>query len=95
MEAMKEAIDKKVVDALMAANPSNRALAAGVLHILEKMWSEERLAEYIEAKHNSLCKACPKAKLSKKVVAVIGSLATSLVAAVGALLKSWFGGGAQ
>lgn len=95
MKILKQKAEEEIISRLVSDDPSNRHIAEGVLLIIEKMWSEQRLAEFIDARHMALCKECPKTKLSKKVIAVIGSLATSLVAAVGALLKSWFGGGAQ
>lgn len=93
MKILKEKAESEIVARLVGDDPSNRHIAEGVLLILEKMWSEERLAEFIDARHNALCKECSRARLSKKVIAAFGALGTGLITALGALFKSWFGSG--
>jgi hypothetical protein len=66
--------------------------------VIEKMWSEERLAEYIHQVHDSLCANCPHVKgdeggkMSGKIIALIGSLVTAVVVLTGAVVKLATGG---
>jgi hypothetical protein len=60
--------------------------------IIEKMWSEERLAEYIHQVHDSLCANCPhvkngEGKMSGKLIALISSLVTAVLGLAGAVVK--------
>ena len=93
MDNIKKRIEDDAVDALSKPNPSIKDVRDVLRLVIEKMWSEERLAEYITQVHNSLCAKCPKClpsdggKMSGKLLALIGSLIATVCALAGAVVK--------
>ena len=93
MDNIKKRIEDDAVDALSKPNPSIKDVRDVLRLVIEKMWSEERLAEYITQVHNSLCAKCPKClpseggKLSGKLIALISSLVTAVLGLAGAVVK--------
>lgn len=103
MESIKKRYEGDIIKQLNKREPTNHDLAEILKLIVEKMWSEERLAEYIRKVHDKLCAECPrmknqtlsgdeKAKLSGKVIALIGSLAGAVVMLAGTVAKLAMGG---
>lgn len=97
MENMKRELDREIVRKLNKPNPSMKDLADIMKHVIEHMWSEERLAEYITQVHNALCAQCPKCrensgKMSGKLIALIGALVTAVVTLSGVICKMAMGG---
>ena len=92
MEHLKKKMEDNAIDALSKPNPSIKDVRDVLNLIIEKMWSEERLAEYIHQAHDSLCAKCPHAKgepgkMSGKLIALIGSLVAAVCALTGAVVK--------
>ena len=92
MENVKEQMEASIIQRLNKPNPSNQDIGKGLLLIVEKMWSEERLAEYIHQVHDSLCAQCPHVKgeggkMSGKLIALISSLVTAVLGLAGAVVK--------
>lgn len=88
--------DKEIVYKLTKPNPSMKDLADIMKHVIDHMWSEEKLAQYIHEVHDSLCAECPHmktqsvggdAKMSGKMIALIGSLVTAVVTLAGVVVK--------
>ena len=84
--------DKEIVDKLTKPDPSMKDLADIMKHVIDHMWSEEKLAEYIHKVHDSLCANCPHVKgepgkMSGKLIALIGSLVAAVCALTGAVVK--------
>ena len=100
MDNIKKCIEKDAVDALNRPNPSIKDVRDVLKLVIEKMWTEERLAEHIAQVHNALCAKCPKCasdgggKMSRKLIALIGSLVAAVVALAGAVCKMALGGAA-
>ena len=101
MEHLKQELekesDKKIVHKLNKPNPSNKDLADIMKHVIDHLWSEERLAEYIHQVHDSLCANCPhvnngEGKMSGKLIALIGALVTAVVGLAGAVVTLATGG---
>lgn len=106
METLKKRMESDAIDALSKPNPSIKDVRDVLKIIIEKMWSEERLAEYIHQVHDSLCAECPHmkavtanaavvpevGKLSGKVIALISSLVAAVVALSGVVAKMAMGG---
>ena len=59
MENVKEQMEASIIQRLNKPNPSNQDIGKGLLLIVEKMWSEERLAEFVKGVHEEKCKDCP------------------------------------
>ena len=59
METVKEQMEASIIQRLNKPNPSNQDIGKGLLLIVEKMWSEERLAEFVKGVHEEKCKDCP------------------------------------
>lgn len=59
MENVKEQMEASIIQRLNKPNPSNQDIGKGLLLIVEKMWSEERLAEFVKSVHEEKCKDCP------------------------------------
>ena len=92
MEHLKKKMEDNAIDALSKPNPSIKDVRDVLNLIIEKMWSEERLAEYIHQVHDSLCANCPhvkngEGKLSGKLIALISSLVTAVLGLAGAVVK--------
>ena len=92
MENMKKRLENDAVDALNKPNPSIKDVRDVLRLVIEKMWSEERLAEYIHQVHDSLCAQCPhvrgeSGKMSGKLIALISSLVTAVLGLAGAVVK--------
>ena len=93
MDNIKKRIEDDAVDSLSKPNPSIKDVRDVLRLVIEKMWSEERLAEYITQVHNSLCAKCSKCapseggKMSRKLLALIGSLIATVCALAGAVVK--------
>jgi hypothetical protein len=92
MEHLKKKMEDNAIDALSKPNPSIKDVRDVLNLIIEKMWSEERLAEYIHQVHDSLCANCPHVKgeggkMSGKLIALIGSLVAAVCALTGAVVK--------
>jgi hypothetical protein len=102
MEHLKVEIDRDLARKLNKANPSNKDLADILRHVIDNMWTQDRLMECISSVHLSLCSNCQKGrqknsngdngdgldkKLSGKMIAVIGSLVSIIVTLVGAVVK--------
>ena len=86
MEHLKKKMEDNAIDALSKPNPSIKDVRDVLNLIIEKMWSEERLAEYIHQVHDSLCANCPhgkngEGKMSGKLIALISSLVPSRMGA--------------
>ena len=62
MDHLKKKMEDNAIDALSKPNPSIKDVRDVLNLIIEKMWSEERLAEYIHQVHDSLCANCPHVK---------------------------------
>lgn len=103
MKNLKKRMENDAIDALSKPNPSIKDVRDVLKIIIEKMWSEERLAEYIHQVHDSLCAECPHmkaitaggetgGKLSGKVIALISSLVAAVVALSGVVAKMAMGG---
>ena len=92
MEHLKKKMEDNAIDALSKPNPSIKDVRDVLNLIIEKMWSEERLAEYIHQVHDSLCANCPhvnngEGKMSGKLIALISSLVTAVLGLAGAVVK--------
>ena len=92
MEHLKKKMEDNAIDALSKPNPSIKDVRDVLNLIIEKMWSEERLAEYIHQVHDSLCANCPhvkgeSGKMSGKLIALIGSLVAAVCGLTGAVVK--------
>lgn len=92
MEHLKKKMEDNAIDALSKPNPSIKDVRDVLNLIIEKMWSEERLAEYIHQVHDSLCAECPHVKgepgkMSGKLIALIGSLVAAVCGLTGAVVK--------
>jgi hypothetical protein len=59
LENVKEQMEASIIQRLNKPNPSNQDIGKGLLLIVEKMWSEERLAEFVKGVHEEKCKDCP------------------------------------
>ena len=97
MEHLKKKMEDNAIDALSKPNPSIKDVRDVLNLIIEKMWSEERLAEYIHQVHDSLCANCPhvnngEGKMSGKLIALIGALVTAVVGLAGAVVTLATGG---
>ena len=85
MDHLKKRLENDAIDALQKPNPSIKDVRDVLKLVIEKMWSEERLAEYIHQVHDSLCAHCPHVKggepgkMSGKLIALIGSLVAAIV----------------
>ncbi len=88
METVKQEHERNVMARLDRDNPTIKDVGDAVKLIIDKMWTEKRMDEYIEAKHNELCKVCPRANngMSNKMIAGLVSAIGTLGAAVGALV---------
>ena len=93
--------DKEIVYKLTKPDPSMKDLADIMKHVIDHMWSEEKLAQYIHKVHESLCAECPRmkaqgvggdGKMSGRMLALIGSLVTAVVGLTGAVVKLATGG---
>ena len=107
MEHLKQELekesDKKIVHKLNKSNPSNKDLADIMKHVIDHLWSEERLAQYIDKIVAQKCESCPhkvalaapaaddgekrEEKISGKLLALVGSLAAAVVALAGMVVK--------
>ena len=92
MDHIKKKMEDNAIDALSKPNPSIKDVRDVLSLIIEKMWSEERLAEYIHQVHDSLCAQCPHmkgepGKMSGKLIALIGSLVAAVCGLTGAVVK--------
>ena len=93
MEHLKKKMEENSIDALSKPNPSIKDVRDVLKLVIEKMWSEERLAEYIHQVHDSLCANCPHVKggeggkMSGKLIALIGSLVAAVCGLTGAVVK--------
>ena len=92
MDHLKKKMEDNAIDALSKPNPSIKDVRDVLNLIIEKMWSEERLAEYIHQVHDSLCANCPHGKgepgkMSGKLIALIGSLVAAVCGLTGAVVK--------
>jgi hypothetical protein len=92
MDHLKKKMEDNAIDALSKPNPSIKDVRDVLNLIIEKMWSEERLAEYIHQVHDSLCANCPhvrngEGKMSGKLIALISSLVTAVLGLAGAVVK--------
>ena len=92
MDHLKKKMEDNAIDALSKPNPSIKDVRDVLNLIIEKMWSEERLAEYIHQVHDSLCAQCPHVKgdggkMSGKLIALISSLVTAVLGLAGAVVK--------
>lgn len=107
MEGLKQEIDKDLARKINKANPSNKDLADILKHVVDNMWSEERLADYIYRVHHSLCEKCsrvnsaagdgaksetPASNMSIKMIALISSLVAAVVTLAGVVAKLAIGG---
>ena len=97
MEHLKKKMEDNAIDALSKPNPSIKDVRDVLNLIIEKMWSEERLAEYIHQVHDSLCSNCPRVKngegkMSGKLIALVGSLVAAVCGLTGAVIKLATGG---
>ena len=91
MEHLKQKMEDNAIDALTKRNPSIKDVRDVLNLIIEKMWSEERLAEFIHQVHDSLCANCPHVKgepgkMSGKLIALIGSLVAAVCSLTGAVV---------
>ena len=91
MDHLKKRLENDAIDALQKPNPSIKDVRDVLSLIIEKMWSEERLAEYIHQVHDSLCANCPHVKgepgkMSGKLIALIGSLVAAVCSLTGAVV---------
>ena len=92
MDHLKKRLENDAIDALQKPNPSIKDVRDVLKLVIEKMWSEERLAEYIHQVHDSLCANCPHVKgeggkMSGKLIALIGSLVAAVCGLTGAVVK--------
>lgn len=92
MDHLKKRLENDAIDALQKPNPSIKDVRDVLKLVIEKMWSEERLAEYIHQVHDSLCAQCPHmkgepGKVSGKLIALIGSLVAAVCGLTGAVVK--------
>lgn len=92
MDHLKKRLENDAIDALQKPNPSIKDVRDVLKLVIEKMWSEERLAEYIHQVHDSLCAQCPHmkgepGKMSGKLIALIGSLVVAVCGLTGAVVK--------
>ena len=98
MEHLKKKMEDNAIDALSKPNPSIKDVRDVLNLIIEKMWSEEQLVEYIHQVHDSLCANCPHVKggeggkMSGKLIALIGSLVAAVCGLTGAVIKLVTGG---
>ena len=92
MDHLKKKMEDDAVHLLTKRNPSITDVRDVLKLVIEKMWSEERLAEYIHQVHDSLCANCPHVKggpgkISGKLIALIGSLVAAVCGLAGAVVK--------
>lgn len=89
MEHLKQEHERGIVARLDSPEPSIKDVGDAVKLIIDKMWTEKRMSEFIESKHNNLCKSCKRTAtvtgISGKAVTAIASAASSVAAGLGAL----------
>ena len=91
MDILQDETERQIAAKLCKENPSNRDIGLALMLVIGKMWSEERLAEYIHQVHDSLCANCPHVrgepgKMSGKLIALIGSLVAAVCSLTGAVV---------
>ena len=89
----KEYLEKKTLDRLDAADPSNKDLADALKMIYGRLWSKDELTALIVQTHHALCSKCDKVQTCKGTATIAGidakwacGLITTLVSAVCAAL---------
>ena len=92
MKDLKKEHERNVIARLDAPDPTNRDLAGVLKLMLEKMWDEKRLAEFVTAQHNALCTHCQArgGRVSWKLASGLIALATSLAGTVAYLVRALF-----
>ena len=94
MENVKEQMEASIIQQLNKPNPSNQDIGKGLLLIVEKMWSEERLAEFVKGVHEEKCKDCPLKQFHPASVAGDGDqkgqekLSGRMLALIGSLVTA-------
>ena len=90
MDILQDETERQIAAKLCKGNPSNRDIGLALMLVIEKMWSEERLAEFIRSVHTEECSNCKKAgsvKWYKRTIcALLGLIGTLL-----GLLKMYAG----
>lgn len=93
MDAIKHEMERQIIAKLDKEDPTNKDLGQVLGLIVEKMWSEERLANYIKTIHSAECASCKKAgsvKWYKRIIYALVGLVGTLVG----LVKYYAGMGA-
>lgn len=91
MEKIKQEHEKNVMARLDRNNPTIKDVGDAVKLIIDKMWTEKHMAEFIEQQHNRLCKKCPRVgakSLSTKIIVALVSAISGLVGVIGTLAAS-------
>lgn len=91
MELIKAEHERSVMARLDHQNPSIKDVGDAVKLIIDKMWTEKRMAEFIEQRHNELCNKCPRVgskTLSTKIIVALTSAISGLVGVIGTLAAS-------
>lgn len=91
MKNIKQEHEKNVMARLDRTNPTIKDVGDAVKLIIDKMWTEKDMAEFIEQQHNRLCTKCPRVgakSLSTKIIVALVSAISGLVGVIGTLAAS-------
>lgn len=91
METVKQEHERNVMARLDRDDPTIKDVGDAVKLIIDKMWTEKDMSEFIEQQHNRLCKECPRVgskSLSTKIIVALVSAISGLVGVIGTLAAS-------
>lgn len=94
MEILQNETERQIAAKICKGNPSNRDIGLALMLVIEKMWSEERLATFVRQVHSAECANCKKAGSVKWYKRTICAL-LGLIGALIGLFKMYVGGNAQ
>ena len=55
MEILQNETERQIAAKICKGNPSNRDIGLALMLVIEKMWSEERLATFVRQVHSAEC----------------------------------------
>lgn len=91
MDILQGETERQIASKLCKGNPSNRDIGLALMLVIEKMWSEERLANFVRSVHSGECANCKKAGsvrwYKRTIYALLGLIGTLI-----GLLKMYAGG---
>ena len=91
MDILQDETERQIAAKLCKGNPSNRDIGLALMLVIEKMWSEERLANFVRSVHAGECANYKKAgsvKWYKRTICALLGLIGTLIG----LLKMYAGG---